>query len=38
MEYRYLGRTGVACDALVPPGTHVANFFNTSGWMRASIG
>ena len=27
-----------ACDALVPPGTHVANFFNTSGWMRTSIG
>ena len=27
-----------ACDALVPPGTHVADFFNTSGWMRTSIG
>ena len=27
-----------ACDALVPPGTHVANFFNTSGWMKTSIG
>jgi aryl-alcohol dehydrogenase-like predicted oxidoreductase len=24
----------VACDALVPPGGHVANFFNSSGWMR----
>jgi len=23
-----------ACDALVPPGTAVANFHNTSGWMR----
>ena len=27
-----------ACDALVPPGTHVADFFNTSGWMKTSIG
>ena len=27
-----------ACDALVPPGTHVANFFNTSGWMKTSVG
>lgn len=27
-----------ACDELVPPGTHVANFFNTSGWMKTSIG
>ena len=27
-----------ACDGLVPPGTHVANFFNTSGWMKTSIG
>jgi 1-deoxyxylulose-5-phosphate synthase len=27
-----------ACDALVPPGSHVANFLNTSGWMRTSIG
>lgn len=27
-----------ACDELVPPGTHVANFFNTSGWMKTSTG
>ena len=27
-----------ACDALVSPGTHVADFFKTSGWMRTSIG
>ena len=27
-----------ACDALVPPGTHVANFLNTSGWMKTSTG
>jgi len=27
-----------ACDELVAPGTHVANFFNTSGWMRTSTG
>ena len=23
-----------ACDAINPPGGHVANFFNSSGWMR----
>jgi aryl-alcohol dehydrogenase-like predicted oxidoreductase len=23
-----------ACDALVPPGSAVVNFHNTSGWMR----
>ena len=22
------------CDSIVPPGTSVANFFNTSGWMK----
>ncbi|MCY4453590.1 MAG: aldo/keto reductase [Immundisolibacterales bacterium] len=27
-----------ACDTLVPPGTHVADFLNTSGWMKTSIG
>lgn len=27
-----------ACDELIPPGTHVANFLNTSGWMKTSIG
>ncbi len=27
-----------ACDALVPPGTNVANFLNTSGWMKTSTG
>ena len=30
--------TREACDKLVPPGTHVANFLNTSGWMKSSIG
>ncbi|MCC6173929.1 MAG: aldo/keto reductase [Chloroflexi bacterium] len=25
-------------DALVPPGTAVANFFNTSGWMKQAVG
>ena len=24
----------LACDAINPPGGHVANFFNSSGWMR----
>ena len=28
----------VACDRLVPPGSSVANFLNTSGWMKTSIG
>ena len=28
----------IACDQLVAPGSHVANFHNTSGWMRTSIG
>ena len=27
-----------ACDERVPPGTHVANFLNTSGWMKTSTG
>jgi len=26
-----------ACDELVPPGSAVADFFNTSGWMRERI-
>jgi aryl-alcohol dehydrogenase-like predicted oxidoreductase len=25
-----------ACDELVAPGTNVANFLNTSGWMKTS--
>lgn len=27
----------VACDALVPPGTAVVNFHNSSGWLKATI-
>ena len=27
-----------ACDALVPPGTAVVDFHNTSGWMKMRIG
>ena len=27
-----------ACNGLVAPGTHVANFLNTSGWMKTSRG
>jgi aryl-alcohol dehydrogenase-like predicted oxidoreductase len=27
-----------ACDDLVPPGSAVADFFNTSGWMRERVG
>lgn len=26
-----------ACDALVPPGSAVVNFHNTSGWMRGRV-
>jgi aryl-alcohol dehydrogenase-like predicted oxidoreductase len=26
-----------ACDNLVPPGSNVANFHNTSGWMKAQV-
>jgi hypothetical protein len=26
-----------ACDAIVPPGSAVANFHNTSGWMKMKI-
>ncbi len=26
-----------ACDALVPPGSSVANFHNTAGWMKSKI-
>ena len=29
--------TRAACDLLVPPGSAVANFFNTSGWMKMQI-
>jgi 1-deoxyxylulose-5-phosphate synthase len=38
MEMRLTDELRAACDALVPPGTHVANFLNTSGWMRTSTG
>jgi len=27
----------VACDELVPPGSAVANFHNTSNWMKMRI-
>ena len=29
--------TRAACDALVPPGSAVANFHNTAGWMKQAI-
>jgi aryl-alcohol dehydrogenase-like predicted oxidoreductase len=29
--------TRAACDALVPPGSAVADFHNTSGWMRMAL-
>jgi len=38
MDMRLEDTLRAACDKLVPPGTHVANFFNTSGWMRTSVG
>jgi len=27
----------VACDALVPPGSAVVDFHNTSGWMKMRL-
>lgn len=38
MEMRLNDELRAACDDLVAPGTHVANFLNTSGWMRTSTG
>ena len=29
--------TRAACDGLVPPGSAVANFFNSSGWMKQQV-
>ena len=29
--------TRTACDALVPPGSAVANFHNTAGWMKQTV-
>lgn len=38
MEMRLDDTLRAACDDLVAPGTHVANFLNTSGWMKTSVG
>ncbi|CAN5722345.1 aldo/keto reductase [soil metagenome] len=35
LEMRLDADLRTACDALVPPGSAVANFHNTSGWMKS---
>jgi aryl-alcohol dehydrogenase-like predicted oxidoreductase len=37
MEMELSDELRVACDALVPPGSVVTDFHNTSGWMRMRI-
>lgn len=37
-EMKLDDETRAACDALVPPGSAVADFHNTSGWMTMSVG
>ena len=37
MEMRLDDKTRLACDQLVPPGTAVTDFHNTSGWMKMVI-
>ncbi|MCX6048166.1 MAG: aldo/keto reductase, partial [Chloroflexi bacterium] len=35
LEMRLDDELRASCDAIVPPGSAVANFHNTSGWMKA---
>lgn len=37
LDMRLDEETAVALDEIVPPGSAVANFHNTSGWMRMSV-
>ena len=37
MEMRLSEHVRAACVALVPPGSVVANFHNTSGWMKTDL-
>jgi len=37
LEMQLDDATREACDALVPPGSAMANFHNTAGWMKAKI-
>jgi len=37
LEMELNDETRTACDALVPPGSTVANFHNTAGWLKAKI-
>ncbi len=37
LEMNLDDETRAACDALVPPGTAVANFHNTAYWMKTTI-
>ncbi len=36
LEMRLDPKLRAACDAIVPPGSAVANFHNTSGWLKGS--
>jgi len=36
-EMKLSNELRVACDELVPPGTAVVDFHNTSGWMKTQI-
>jgi aryl-alcohol dehydrogenase-like predicted oxidoreductase len=37
LEMSLLPQARAACDALVPPGSVVADFHNTAGWMRTKV-
>ena len=37
LEVELDDETRAACDALVPPGSAVANFHNTAGWMKQTV-
>lgn len=36
-DQRLSAEDAAFCDTLVPPGTAVADFFNSSGWMKAKV-
>jgi hypothetical protein len=38
LEMSLDAETAVAMDELVPPGNAVADYYNTSGWMKTKIG
>jgi aryl-alcohol dehydrogenase-like predicted oxidoreductase len=38
MDWKLEAEDASFCDDLVPPGSAVADFFNTSGWMKGRVG